>query len=459
MFSDQSPEAASGSTIKESSIAVSLDCVSKHYQIYDKPHHRLMQSFLRGRKNYFSEFIALKNISFSVKKGETVGIIGRNGAGKSTLLQIICGTLTPTSGSVKCFGTVSALLELGAGFNHEFTGYENVYLYGSILGIPTDTIDNLLPSILDFAEIGEYIYQPVKTYSSGMFVRLAFSVAIMLEPDVLIIDEALAVGDIYFQRKCHSRLKEFKENGGTLLLVTHSTDSLINLCHRGIVIDNGRLLYDGDTKNAVATYMRTVFGSNDATAKSTRKEEIDNEITHDELVARMKSDMEDHLESFPGYNHDEVRLGRGGATVADCINLSDIGQPLMIGTGNNIDLLIKYVFHEAQDKIIFGVMVRDIKGMELYACNTFQNNNQLYSFDKSEILISHLSLGCPLIPGRYFITIGISKFDENGQHIIAIDRRVDALVLTVLSAGSECGGIVDMQFSFETDPLFESKNR
>jgi len=456
MSSDQS-HVLLGATADVSDVAVILECVSKHYQIYDKPHHRLLQSFSRGRKKYYNEFVALSNVSFCIKRGETVGIIGRNGAGKSTLLQIICGTLTPTSGSVKCFGTISALLELGAGFNHEFTGYENIYLYGSILGIPTSTIDDLLPSILDFAEIGEHIGQPVKTYSSGMFVRLAFSVAIMLEPDILIIDEALAVGDIYFQRKCHARLKEYQENGGSLLLVTHSTDSLINLCHRGIVIESGHLIYDGDTKSAVAEYMKTVFGSNKPQSGEVSPVKVNEGITYDELVVRMMSDHEDRLDLCPGHNQDEVRLGRGGATVADCVNLAEVGQPLMVESGGTIDLLMKYVFHEAQEKVIFGIMVRDIKGSELYACNTYQDKNTLYSFDASEILLSRVSLFCPLSPGRYFITIGISKFDHDGQHIEAIDRRVDALVLTVLSTGSEFGGVLDMRFSFNSTSLIDNE--
>ncbi|MFK5948613.1 MAG: ABC transporter ATP-binding protein [Methylococcales bacterium] len=442
-----------------SDIAIKVSNVSKHYQIYEKPIDRLKQSLFRGKRQYYTEFKALDNVSFEVKKGETVGIIGRNGSGKSTLLQMICGTLTPTSGDITLNGRVAALLELGAGFNPEFTGRENVYMNAAILGMQADSVDDLLPNILAFSEIGDFIHQPVKTYSSGMFVRLAFSVAIMLEPDILIIDEALAVGDIYFQRKCHNKLKEFQKSGGTLLLVTHSTDSLVNLCHRGIVLNNGRQLFDGDTKDAVAVYMRTVFGSNDAKDSVAKKEKsnVDAKVTYDEVVTSMKSNLDDLLKSFSGYNHDEVRLGEGGAAVADCVNLSDIGQPLMIEAGSNINLLVKYVFHAAQENVIFGVMVRDIKGAELYACNTFQGKNKLYSFDENEILISHLALVCPLAPGRYFITIGISRFDDNGQQITAIDRRVDVLVLTVLSTGVECGGFVDMQFSFDADPLFEDK--
>ncbi|MFQ5356490.1 MAG: ABC transporter ATP-binding protein, partial [Mariprofundaceae bacterium] len=196
-----------------SDLAIHVNGLSKSYRIYDRPHDRLKQTIWRGKKQFFHEFSALQNVSFDVKKGETLGIIGRNGSGKSTLLQMICGTLSPSAGDVEIHGRVSALLELGAGFNPEFTGRENIYMNASILGLTKDEVDSKYAEIIDFADIGQFVDQPVKTYSSGMYVRLAFAVAVSVEPDILIVDEALSVGDEAFQRKCFSRIQSIQENG------------------------------------------------------------------------------------------------------------------------------------------------------------------------------------------------------------------------------------------------------
>jgi len=247
-----------------SDISIRVSGVSKSYLVYEKPHHRLLQSLLRSRKTLYREFRALHDVSFEVRKGETVGIVGKNGSGKSTLLQIICGTLSPSAGSVQVEGRVAALLELGAGFNPEFTGRENVYLNASILGFTNEEIDRKVPGIIAFAEIGDYIDQPVKTYSSGMFVRLAFAVAIHVDPTVLIIDEALGVGDIYFQAKCALALDEIKKRGTTILFVSHDTSAIQRISDRCIVLDAGRMLYQGDVAEAISVYYRLVFGARDA---------------------------------------------------------------------------------------------------------------------------------------------------------------------------------------------------
>ncbi|MDX8377458.1 MAG: ABC transporter ATP-binding protein, partial [Mariprofundales bacterium] len=212
-----------------SDIAIRVQNICKYYQIYSNPQDRLKQSLWRGRKQFYREFKALDDVSFEVKKGETVGIIGRNGSGKSTLLQIICGTLAPTSGDVEVNGRVAALLELGSGFNPEFTGRENVYMNATILGLSKKEIDARFDDIVAFADIGEFIEQPVKTYSSGMMMRLAFAVAINVKPDVLIIDEALSVGDVAFQRKCFGKIEEIRDAGATIMFVSHSEGSIVNL--------------------------------------------------------------------------------------------------------------------------------------------------------------------------------------------------------------------------------------
>jgi ABC-type polysaccharide/polyol phosphate transport system ATPase subunit len=234
-------------------VAIRVQNLSKCFQIYDKPHHRLMQGLFKG-KQYFKEFWALKDISFEIKKGETVGIIGRNGSGKSTLLQILCGTLASTTGTVEVNGRVAALLELGAGFNPEFTGRENVYMNAAILGLSRDEIDNKYDDIVAFADIGEFIEQPVKTYSSGMYVRLAFAVSVHTKPNILVVDEALSVGDIAFQNKCMEKIKSIKETGTSILFVSHDLSTVQIVCDRVMWIKNGILKLDGYSVDVCQEY-------------------------------------------------------------------------------------------------------------------------------------------------------------------------------------------------------------
>ncbi len=238
----------------EDEIAISARNLGKCYAIYNTPKDKLKEVLCFGRRNYHRDFWALRDISFDIKRGETVGIIGRNGSGKSTLLQILCGTLAPTVGTVEIRGRVSALLELGSGFNPEFTGKENVYMNASILGLSKEEIDSKYQSIVDFADIGDFIDQPVKKYSSGMYVRLAFSVAINVEPDILVVDEALAVGDVFFQRKCYSRMHHIKANGATILFVSHSASTVIELCDRAVLLDAGEAILRGSPKLVVSRY-------------------------------------------------------------------------------------------------------------------------------------------------------------------------------------------------------------
>jgi lipopolysaccharide transport system ATP-binding protein len=243
-------------------VTIKVEHISKCYQIYDSPRDRLKQFFVpqlarivgKTHKKYFREFWALEDVSFEVKKGETVGIIGRNGSGKSTLLQLICGTLTPTSGSIQTMGRIAALLELGSGFNPDFTGRENIYMNAAVLGLSENEVDARLSAILAFADIGAFIDQPIKTYSSGMVVRVAFATAVHVEPDILIIDEALAVGDTAFQQKCLNQIRRMQNSGVTILLVTHSSNTLVEYCDRGIFLKKGVLMLDGPCRETVKVY-------------------------------------------------------------------------------------------------------------------------------------------------------------------------------------------------------------
>jgi teichoic acid transport system ATP-binding protein len=250
-----------------SDIVLRVNNVGKRYELYEAPHHRLLQTLFRGRKQFYKEFWALRDVSFEIKRGECIGIIGRNGSGKSTLLQIVAGTLTPTTGTVEIQGKVSALLELGSGFNPEFTGRENAYLNGAIQGFSKSEMDKKIKDIATFADIGEFFDQPVKTYSSGMYVRLAFAVATSTDPDILIIDEALSVGDMSFQKKCMEKIDEFREAGKTILFCSHDIHAVSALCSKVLLLIDGSVKTHGEPDNVIAEYVYLMGGGKFDTEK------------------------------------------------------------------------------------------------------------------------------------------------------------------------------------------------
>jgi lipopolysaccharide transport system ATP-binding protein len=439
-------------------IAVSVRSITKRYEIYANPQDRLKQMVLprlqaltgRARKSYFREFWAISEVGFDVRRGEAVGIIGRNGSGKSTLLQIICGTLEPTTGAVKSHGRVAALLELGAGFNPEFTGRENIFLSGLVYGISEEALKARYQEIVDFAEIGEHIEQPVKTYSSGMYVRLAFAVAAFCDPEILIVDEALSVGDVYFQRKCFKRINELREAGCTLLFVTHSIDTLLQLCDRGVVLDRGRMVFDGPVKPAVAEYLRRVFGTHKGAMQV-----VDSQLAGGEMVGSVAGESDrayffalgahDLFVRRPGYNRDEVRLGDGSAHVLDFLVEGQRDVSPIVQGRERFCLLVRYVIGETADRLIFGMQVRTGEGTVVYSANTFTVHGKLYSYPVGAVVLVEFDLRVSLLPGQYFMTIGVSQYDERGVEIRAMDRRIDAILLTVVGGMQHTNGLADME--------------
>ena len=266
--------------------AVEVKNVTKIYRLYDKPIDRLKESLSVSHKEYHKDFYALSDLSFTVEKGQTVGIIGTNGSGKSTILKIITGVLTPTTGEVTVRGKISALLELGAGFNQDYTGIENIYMNGTMMGYTKKEMDAKLPEILDFAEIGDFVYQPVKTYSSGMFVRLAFALAINVEPEILIVDEALSVGDVFFQSKCYRRMEEIRKNGTTIIMVTHDMGSIIKYCDKVVLLNKGEFIAQGSAGKMVDLYKKILAGQMDALRAEL---EVMNDFSGDKVVKAEKS--------------------------------------------------------------------------------------------------------------------------------------------------------------------------
>ena len=428
-----------------SDIAIRVKNIGKCYQIYDKPENRLKQ-FIYPRvqkmlgkmpQQYFREFWALNDISFEVEKGETVGIIGRNGSGKSTLLQIICGVLAPNRGMVETNGRIGALLELGSGFNFEFTGRENVYLNGAILGLSAETIDDHFHEIEQFADIGDFIDQPVKSYSSGMVVRLAFAVQSQLEPDILIVDEALAVGDAKFQAKCFERLKQLKQRGTSILLVTHSGEQIVTHCNRAVLLDGGCMQMSGKPLDVVNRYVDLLFGKEgiaDSSSIATSgigqplKSGYDLDLTNDSFSSRS------------GYNPYEYRWGDGRATILDFVlETAEEQYPATIVSGSAVSIKMACRFFSTVYQPIFGVTIKTKEGVTVFGTNSDIQGKpgRTQAGQAGTIVVVSLQFLCNLGPGDYFISLGIASHD--GADIIPHDRRYDAVHFVVPPIGSFFG--------------------
>ena len=431
---------------------IRVDGLGKCYQIYDKPRDRLMQMLMRGRRQFYREFWALRDVSFEISRGETIGIIGSNGSGKSTLLQMICGTLNPTVGDVATRGRIAALLELGSGFNPEFSGHENVYLNASLLGLSKDEIDRKYDAILAFADIGEFVHQPVKTYSSGMMVRLAFAVQAQVDPDILIVDEALAVGDARFQAKCFDRLKTLKENGTSILLVTHSSEQIVTHCNRAILLNHGLMLESGEPRKVVNRYMDLLFGrerkQDEGCIADGKPSTISAQASGRDLRLSREQDL---FSSRKNYNPHEYRWGDGSAHILDYILSSGKEDyPLAVEAGQNIVLSYSVRFISELVRPIFGVSIKTKEGVTVYG-----SNSEMLSVPMSaEIGRAGTTLEvtarfrCSLAAGDYFISLGIAT--KNGDDIVPHDRRYDAIHIQVLP-DRRFFGLADLELSLSVE--------
>ena len=405
-----------------SDIAIRVQNLGKCYQIYDQPQHRLLQMFVRNRKQYFREFWALKDISFAIKKGETVGIVGRNGSGKSTLLQLICGTLSPTTGSIKTNGRIAALLELGSGFNPEFTGRENVYLNAAILGLGEEEINARYDNIAAFADIGDFINQPIKSYSSGMVVRLAFAVIAHVDADILVIDEALAVGDAFFTQKCMRFLRAFMKTG-TVLFVSHDTGSVKNLCNRAIWVEKGKVLQEGSSKDVCEMYLQAFYEAQQGKSSTTKLKAIKNQdntrsLKDQRLEFINSSNLRNDLKVF-NFDVESASFGKGGAQITSTEFLDKEGSPLawVVG-GEQVTLRVHAIAHEPLDAPIIGFTIKDRLGQALFGDNTYLSyrENPLFCEAGNEIRAEFTFL-MPILPtGDYSINVAIANGTQN-QHV------------------------------------------
>jgi len=400
-----------------SDYAIQVKNVTKTYQIYDNPQDRLKQMFWRNKK-FYREFKALDNVSFEVKKGETVGIIGRNGSGKSTLLQIICGTLAPTSGTVEVNGRVAALLELGAGFNPEFTGKENVYMNATILGLSKEEVDAKYDDIVAFADIGDFINQPVKTYSSGMLVRLAFAVAINVDPQILIIDEALSVGDEVFQRKCFSRIETIKNKGATVLFVSHSGGTIVELCDNAVLLDSGEKLMIGEPKQVIAQYQKLIYAPEDQ--RMIIRQKI-GKIVNDKqgvLASEATLSISDSYNTNSGIEEQFVPALKPKSTVAYESLGAIIDSPeiltLMgekvnyIKRGETYRYTYKVTFNQSVTNVLFSMLFKTTSGLELGGATTAPSvEHSIPYVEKGTIMLVDFRFDCHLNPGTYFLNAGV----------------------------------------------------
>ncbi|MGE5614821.1 MAG: ABC transporter ATP-binding protein [Bacillota bacterium] len=405
--------------------AIRVEGLSKVYKLYDKPVDRLKESINPFRRKYHRDFYALRNVSFEIKKGETVGIIGKNGSGKSTLLKIITGVLTQSEGSVSVNGKVSALLELGAGFNPELTGIENIYLNGTIMGYAKEETDAKLKDILEFADIGDFAYQPVKTYSSGMFVRLAFASAISVEPDILIVDEALAVGDIRFQQKCLRKIEEFKKSK-TVIFVSHSLSDINRLCERVIWLDQGEIVNIGDPYEVSKEYQAFMNDSDFHKEYTLNKPNTVN--SNNDISGQERSFNIDEI----GKDVDvigDLKAEITGVSILDCKTDEKIN---ILKPGQRIKILIRVKYNETIKDPIVGFSIRNNKGLIVTETNNYVLNNILDEVKNPCIKVYCFELDFPnLYDGEYTLSVAIASGTqiEHKQHCYTHD----VLIFSVIS--------------------------
>ncbi|WP_308579334.1 ABC transporter ATP-binding protein [uncultured Oribacterium sp.] len=486
--------------MEEAEKIISVDQVSKVYRLYDKPIDRLLESISLRKKSYHKDFYALRDISFSVGRGEAVGIIGTNGSGKSTMLKIITGVLSATTGKVESRGSICALLELGAGFNQDYTGIENIYMNGTMMGFSKAEMDEKLPAILEFADIGDFVYQPVKSYSSGMFVRLAFALYISIDPEVLIVDEALSVGDVFFQAKCYHRMDELKRKGTTILMVTHDLGSVMKYCDRVVLFHKGEKVGEGLPGQMVDKYKKILAGKDphaekfmeeqnflgnvddrrsgtakagnagsggsggtNGTAGSTETNEnnrsdssrnssgnIGEAGEHAEPTSAASPEAGQHSLKPTGFMKDHLTLnpssqqyGNGKAEILDFGVLDKDGRPSnVLLKGEEFSIKERIVFHDDIAAPIFTFTIKDKRGMDLSGTNTLFEGKEIPAVKKGDEYYCTFTQRMNLQGGEYLLSISCTGFEE-GEHTV-YDRKYDITSITVLS-NKNTVGIYDME--------------
>ncbi len=409
-----------------SDFAVRVEHLQKVYKLYQKPMDRLKESLGLTRRKLYQEHYALNDVSFQVRQGETVGIIGTNGSGKSTILKIITGVLNPTAGELEVNGRISALLELGAGFNGEYSGLENVYLNGTMMGFSRKEIDQKLDGILKFADIGDFIHQPVKTYSSGMFVRLAFAVAINIDPEILIVDEALSVGDVFFQAKCYHKFEEFKEMGKTILLVSHDLGSVGKYCDRVILLNQGVKVDEGEPKRIVDLYKKILVGQDQPQEKHISQAS--------EAPVKEGNRWQDRLQLNPQL----LEYGEKRAEIVDFAILDEEGRiSNSVDKGGSCQIRVKVRFHEPVQEPIVAYTIKNLRGTEITGTNTMYEGIVIPPQNPGDERIVTFQQRVDLQGGEYLLSLGCTGYRDGDFHVY--HRLYDICNLTVVSTKNTIG--------------------
>ena len=437
--------------------AIEVKDVTKVYRLYEKPIDRLKESLHPKHKSYHKDFYALNGLSFHVEKGQTVGIIGTNGSGKSTILKIITGVLTPTTGEVNVDGKISALLELGAGFNMDYTGIENIYMNGTMMGFTKKEMDEKLQDILDFADIGDFVYQPAKTYSSGMFVRLAFALAINVEPEILIVDEALSVGDVFFQAKCYRRMEEIRQNGTTILMVTHDMGSIIKYCDKVVLLNKGEFIAEGEPGRMVDLYKKILANQMDSL-----REELENDFSggmeiegSEKKVLSSREAAAAHTGADAGLMKEKITINTDRTEYGDGrAEIFDLG--LFDARGNLTNLLIKGETFTIKERIrfnaplqnpIFTYTIRDKKGTDLSGTNTMYEGADVKPVGPGDVYDVSFTQKMTLQGGEYLLSMSCTGFE--GEEHVVYHRLYNVANITVIS-NKNTVGIYDMESEVET---------
>jgi len=397
----------------------------KEYKMFARKKDRLLEAMFPSFVHKHTTFKAVNNLNVEIKKGEMLGILGRNGAGKSTLLKMITGVVNPTSGIIEVNGKISSLLELGAAFNPDLTGVENIYQHGQVMGLTNEQIEATKQSVIDFADIGEHLYQPVKTYSSGMFARLAFACAINVNPDILIVDEVLSVGDMAFQLKCFKKFEQFKKEGKTILFVSHSVADILENCSRVIVLNAGEKIFDGGTKDGVELYKKLITGMLFKEEKKEEEIEKPEELdeTDDSIVWKNNFNI----------NPETIVYGNEEAKIYDYGIFNSKGEfDSVINNDEEVTVKLKAEFYSEVDTPTFSMTIKDFNGNEI--CGTNTNMEKIYTgkCKKGERYICEFKQKFMLAPGKYTLSLSCSKFDVNGE-VIPINRNYDVIIFEVIS--------------------------
>lgn len=415
-------------------IAIKAKNLSKVYKIFDKPVDRLKEAINPFHKRYSKDFYALNNISFEIKKGDTVGIIGKNGAGKSTLLKIITGVLTPSSGNIQVNGRIASLLELGAGFNPEMTGIENIYMNGTIMGYSKEEMDKKLDSIISFADIGDFINQPVKMYSSGMFARLAFAVNAFIEPDILIVDEALSVGDIEFQNKCYRKFEELRNKGITILFVTHDINAILKFCNVAFLMEKGTLMGIGTSKYIVDLYKKRI--------SENIKSDLKIEQRKTELSVEKIEVIEEKWKDKFKINKNLLEYGDKDIEIIDFAIFDDVNKiTSVINNTQIINIRIKAKVNRDVNEPIFAFSIKDLKGMEFVGSNTYITKTEIGKLYAGEVVLINFEQKIPICPGDYTLSLGCTEYISKG---LAIHHRLYDVIFLKIVSFKDIVGLVDI---------------